>query len=105
MGQSLMELTLNEIANILQMTFSYTNSLYYFFIDLVLWITSVLFSFLIMQLASSQQVSDWVNKFIGLPRTTTNHVSYKQQKPCYHDIYIGIVIFRHKDNTQSTDCN
>ena len=44
-------------------------------------------------------------KFIGLFGDRGHRGPYSPYKPCNHNLYIGIVIFPHIDNPQSTGCN
>ena len=43
-----------------------------------------------------------VTKFLGLSRDSGQRGPYSPYKPCNHSLYIGIIIFPHLDNTQST---
>ena len=45
------------------------------------------------------QVSECVTAFLG---TADSEVHISPHKPCNHSLYIGIIIFPHMDNTQST---
>ena len=47
-------------------------------------------------------VSEWVIKFNGLSGDSGQRGPYN---PCNHSLYIGIIIFPHIDNTQSTGHN
>ena len=47
-------------------------------------------------------VSEWVIKFNGLSGDSGQRGPYN---PCNHSLYIGIIIFPHIDNTQSTSHN
>ena len=44
-------------------------------------------------------------KFIGLFEDGGHRGSYSPYKPFNHNLYIGIIIFPHKDNPQSTGYN
>ena len=46
--------------------------------------------------------SEWVIKFNGLSGDSEQWGPYK---PCNHNLYIGIIIFPHIDNPQSTGHN
>ena len=50
-------------------------------------------------------VSDWVIKFNGLSGESEQWGPYNPYKPCNHSLYIGIIIFPHVDNVQSTGHN
>ena len=44
-------------------------------------------------------------KFIGLLGDRGHRGPYSPYKPCNHNLYIGIIIFPHIDNPQSTGYN
>ena len=44
-------------------------------------------------------------KFIGLFVDRGHRGPYSPYKPCNHNLYIGIIIFPHIDNPQSTGYN
>ena len=44
-------------------------------------------------------------KFIGLFGDRGHRGPYSPYKPCYHNLYIEIIIFPHIDNPQSIGCN
>ena len=44
-------------------------------------------------------------KFTGLFGDRGHRGPYSPYKPCNHNLYIGIIIFPHIDNPQSTGCN
>ena len=44
-------------------------------------------------------------KFIGLFEDRGHRGPYGPYKPCNHNLYIGIIIFPHIDNPQSTGYN
>ena len=44
-------------------------------------------------------------KFIGLFGDRGHWGPYSPYKPCNHNLYIGVIIFPHIDNPQSTGCN
>ena len=44
-------------------------------------------------------------KFIGLFKSRGHRGPYSPYKPCNHNLYIGIIIFPHIDNPQSTGYN
>ena len=44
-------------------------------------------------------------KFIGLFGDRGQQGPYQPYKPCNHNLYIGIIIFPHIDNAQSTGYN
>ena len=44
-------------------------------------------------------------KFISLFGDRGHRGPYSQYKPCNHNLYIGIIIFPHIDNPQSTGYN
>ena len=44
-------------------------------------------------------------KFIGLFGDRGHRGPYSPYKPCNHNLYIGIIIFPHTDNPQSTGYN
>ena len=44
-------------------------------------------------------------KFIGLFGDRGHRGPYSPYKPCNHNLYIGIIIFPHIDNPQSTGYN
>ena len=50
---------------------------------------------------------DWEReiKFIGLFANRGHRGPYSPYKPCNHNLYIGIIIFPHIDNPQSTGYN
>ena len=45
---------------------------------------------------------EWVIRFNGLSRDRGQRGPYSPYKSCNHSLYIGIIIFTHIDNTQST---
>ena len=47
----------------------------------------------------------WVIKFNGLSGGSGQRGPYSPYKPCNHSLYIGIIIFLHIDNQQSTGHN
>ena len=49
--------------------------------------------------------SEWAIKFNSLSGDSGQRGPYSPYKPCNHSLYIGIIIFPHIDNTQSTDHN
>ena len=49
--------------------------------------------------------SEWVIKFNGLSGDSGQRGPYSPYKPCNHSLYIGIIIFPHIDNPQSTGHN
>ena len=49
--------------------------------------------------------SEWVIKFNGLSGDSGHRGPYSLYKPCNHSLYIGIIIFPHIDNPQSTGHN
>ena len=49
----------------------------------------------------SEWASEWL-KFNSLSRDSGQQGPYSPYKPCNHSLYIGITIFPHIDNTQST---
>ena len=48
---------------------------------------------------------EWVIKFNGLSGDNGPRGPFSSYKPCNHSLYIGIIIFPHIDNTQSTGHN
>ena len=52
-----------------------------------------------------QWVNEWVIKFNSLFGTARHWGPYSPYKPCNHNLYIGIIIFPHTDNTQYTGYN
>ena len=44
-------------------------------------------------------------KFIGLFEDKGHRGPYSPYKPCNHNLYIGMIIFPHIDNPQSTGYN
>ena len=53
-----------------------------------------------MQHKTYKVVSEWVIKFNGLFGYSGHRGPYSPYKPCNHNLYIGIIIFPHIDNTQ-----
>ena len=49
--------------------------------------------------------SEWVIKFNSLSGDSRQQGPYSPYKLCNHSLYIGIIIFPHIDNTQSTGHN
>ena len=47
-------------------------------------------------------MSEWVIKFNGLAGDSWQRGPYSPYKPCNRSLYIGIIVFPHTDNTQST---
>ena len=60
---------------------------------------------IIKEIVSYEVVSEWVIKFNGLSGDSGHRGPYSPYKPYNHSLYIGIIIFPHIDNTQSTDHN
>ena len=56
-------------------------------------------------LSFAQWVSEWVIKFHGISGDSRQRGPYIPYKPCNNSLYIGITIFPHTDNTQSTGHN
>ena len=50
-------------------------------------------------------MSEWVIKFNGLSGDSRRWGPYNQYKLCDHSLYIGIIIFPHIDDAQSTGHN
>ena len=50
-------------------------------------------------------MSEWVIKFNILSEDSVQRGPYSPRKPCNHSLYIGIIIFPHTDNPQSTGHN
>ena len=65
-------------------------------------LTSMEFNDLI---SSSPRGCGWVIKSNGLSGDSGQRGPYSPYKPCNRSLYIGIIIFPHKDNTQSTGHN
>ena len=51
------------------------------------------------------RMGEWVIKFNGLSGDSGHRGPYSPYKPCNHSLYIGIIIFPHIDNPQSTGHN
>ena len=51
------------------------------------------------------KVSEWVIKFNSLSDNSRQRSPYNPYKPYNHSLYIGIIIFPHIDNIQSTGHN
>ena len=49
--------------------------------------------------------SEWVIKFNSLFGDSGHQGPYSPHKPCNYSLYIGIIIFPHIDNAQSTGYN
>ena len=47
-------------------------------------------------------MSEWVIKFNGLSEDSRQRGQYNPYKLCNHSLYIGIIIFPHIDNPEST---
>ena len=58
-----------------------------------------------MEAILSRPPCEWVIKFKCLSGDSRQRGPYNQYKPCNHSLYIGIIIFPHIDNTQSTGHN
>ena len=54
---------------------------------------------------ASRDNSEWVIKFNGLSGDSGQRGPYSPYTPCNHSLYIGIIIFPHIDDTQSTGHN
>ena len=52
--------------------------------------------------SSALAMSEWVIHFNGLFGDSGHRGPWSPYKPCNHNLYIGIVIFPHIDNTQYT---
>ena len=50
-------------------------------------------------------LSEWVSEFNDLSGDSGQRGPYSPYEQCNHSLYIGIIIFPHIDNTQSTDNN
>ena len=53
-------------------------------------------------LDGTRTVNEWVIRFHGLSGDSGQGGPYSPYKPCNQGLYIGIIIFPHIDNTQST---